>query len=164
MEKETKIKQLTERLAGYNKIITRLNTLIVALSDYDKKTINKTFFDKYFIDKDGRKDWKGRIYTDFHFTDKAYEWQKYAKRIYLDKSEYLEVDDTTKQTVLKQALEKSASVYAWIESAKKELENTQNTDEEQLIKDLQAVYFKHNKPSLWGDILNHYEVKYPDNE
>ncbi len=176
MEKEKRIAELLKYKDQYAKVLTRLETLLTALKDYNKDAINKTFFEKYFSMKydssydyipegskigDIRKDWKGNIYTEFHFSDKRWDWEKYYKRIYLAESEYLEASSNKRLDIIKETEQKIDSVKNWIANNDKELANVQSVDEKQLVADLIAVYKKHNAPEIWDKVLSSYEVKYP---
>lgn len=162
------IEEKTAHIKEYNAILDRLETLKIALLDYDKNIINKTFFEKYFTRKDEAgavvKDWKNRIVTDYKFTDPAYSFQKDVDGlIFLAHSEYLEVSGKDKKTVLEAVNSKIDIVAGWINNANNSVKEAKNTNERAIIDDLKAVYKKHNNPSFWGKILDLYEVKYPNN-
>ncbi len=163
--KQEKKDQLQQQLENYKKILARVQELKTALSSYDKNIINKTFFEKYFTFKDINgelsKDWKGNLNTSFQFSGKAYNFDRYEKRIFLAFSEYVEVNATDKTTVIKAVEEKESNILNWIKTTEERLAENDTIDEETIKAEIIAIFYKYNKPSLWGKILEDYEVKYP---
>ncbi len=111
-----KIEDFTTKIADYNEAIKEGERLLGALIEYDKKTINKTFFEKYFTlrhDKeslewasgkkegDARTDWKGNIVTDFKLSPPTYSFQK-GKQIYLYKSYRIEDIESNQREYIEQ--------------------------------------------------------------
>ena len=171
--KEQKEKELLKTIADYKTMLSKAEELEKALADYDKNIINKTFFEKYFTElfTEEYKTWSdyklgepiirnGVKRTTFFFSDKPYKWADYSKRIWLFRQEYIEVKATDKATVRRATAEKIETLKIWLDNATKHLEEVQATDEETIKREIIAIYNKY-KPSLWSEILNSYEVKYP---
>lgn len=162
MIKERKIKQLEESNEQRKAVLVRLNKLRMALEEYDKPTINKTFFEKYFtLHEDSgevSKNWKGEIQTGFRFSDKQYSFDRFYKRIYLAGSEYLEVQDNTKEGIYNAVKSRIKVLEEWIEDNKKKQKNLRAINETKILKELRLLKDQYKADEIWSELLD--EVKY----
>jgi hypothetical protein len=157
-----------QRLQGYLKIyneqLERATKILEALEDYDKKTINKTFFEKYFSWKNEKgeliRTWKGDISTDVHFSDKQFTWSTYHKRIFIGNSEYIEVQNTDKSEVLQATKIKIGLLQTWISDTKIKMLHIEEIDEEAILQELKEIKQKHKTGILWSELLE--KAKYID--
>lgn len=160
-----KIKEYQEVINRTEEAIARAKLLYSALSTWDKKIVNKSFFEHYFTmhDTDGEihKDWKGKIVTDFKFIDMPYS-HMHGKRIHLGMYEYVEVDNTDTMHVCERVKKMIAILEERIAHYKKSIEELEAVNEEAITKDLIAVWKKHGKPSIWSKLLDSYDVQNPE--
>lgn len=162
--KDQKIKELKGYIEGYQKTLKRLNELKIALDNYDKENINKTFFVKYFSrkDDDGKVllNWKGEVSTDFYFSDPSYSFEK-GKKIFINNSLYIEnIIQKTKTEILGLVNEKIGHVSNWINTDQNRIISLENFNQDKFIADMRAIYVKYGEPEFWTELLNIYEVKY----
>ena len=144
---DNKIKEKQEYIEKYNEAIKNGFELLEALEDYDKATINKTFFEKYFILKDdkgeARKDWKGVLYTKFKLSEQEYSWKK-GYTIHL--AGYEKVDDIENRDrlhIIERTKDKIQCLKNWRDNAIVERDLYKNLDIDAFIKDIKSVYDKY---------------------
>lgn len=155
--KKIKLEELATSKESYIKTISRLQELIKALMEYDKKTIDKKFFDKYFFVK-----LEYRDFYDFSIQPKRYEYiGEHKHEIYIWGYTYLEIKSRDRIHILEVAQESLDNFNLWISQNEEQTKKLEALDDMDIVKDLQAVFFKHGSPDLWGKILDSYEVKYP---
>lgn len=138
-----------DTLKGYEKSLERAGELKKALEDYTKNTINKTFFDKYFLTKGEYRD-----FHEFSISDKQYNIGSHTFEIYLNGYEKLEINNRDRIHILEKLNEKIEFLKGWKDSATKKLENILATDEKAIEADIKAVYEKHGKPYAFKTILD----------
>lgn len=154
---QKRIEELNFSIADISKAIKKANSLAIALADYDKATINKRFFEKYFtlFDEKGevRKSYKGEVYTAFKFSDKTYSFEK-GKKIYIDGHYSIDDIETTDRKEL------LVIVNNWLAKRKEALTDYEKKltaltafNENDFIADLKALWIKHGKPSHWRKLL-----------
>jgi len=159
MQNPTKreIDETAESIANIKKAITKAEELEKALADYDKATINKRFFEKYFsmLDEKGEvlKGWKGEAYTAFKFSAPTYSFQK-GKRIYINGNYYIDDIETTDRkellTIVNNWLAKRKEALTEYE---KEMTELTAFDETAFKTDLKALWIKYGKPNHWRRLL-----------
>lgn len=157
MNKQEKLLNIEQYKLYAINILSVLDSLKKALIDYDKKIIDKRFFEKYFsIKKDEYRDW-----TKYSLSKPRYSFDKHAYEIYLGKEDKLELAARSKTCILDAIEEKIKYIDNNVARYEKEKEEVTSIDEELLKKDILAVYEKHNKPSIWQSVLDDYSIKYP---
>lgn len=165
---DKKITELDGYIATATNALVQAKELYSALATWDAKIVNKKFFEYHFSCRNEKgeleKEWKGNTKTRFYFSDKSYEWEKYAKKIYLKYPEYIKIPTTQTIDVCNAVKGEIEQLEANITHWNDEIKNLKQIDEAAIIKDLLAVYKKHGKPEIWRDILDNYEVKYPNEE
>lgn len=168
MTKQEKINQYKSYITSTEKQLARANLLLSAVQSWSKKTINKTFFEHYFTTHNEQgevsKDWKGNINTSFYFCDPEYNFNKYAKRVFIHDGEYITVNDTSTFELAEKTKQFIEAKEQGLERYNKVIKDLEAIDEQAIVKDLLAVYKKHNCDELWRDILDDYQVKYPRND
>ena len=166
MTKQEKINQYKSYIISTEKQLARASELLSAVQSWDKNKINKTFFEHYFTmhNEQGEvlKDWKGNTITSFAFSEPAYT--NYIKRVFIAEGEYIEVNDTTTSELAGKTRQFIEAKRQGLERYNKVIKDLEAIDEQAIIKDLLAVYKKHNCDELWRDILEDYQVKYPKND
>ena len=161
---QEKIKDCKESIEKAENALARAKLLYSGLSTWDKKVVNKTFFEHYFTTHDEkgevRKDWKGKIVTDFRLADMPYSYM-HGKRIHLAMYEYVEVDNADTAHVCERTKSTITSLTERIEQYKQKIKELETVDERAIIKDVLAVWKKHGKPSIWSKLLDSYDVQNP---
>jgi hypothetical protein len=131
--------------------------LLKALEEYDKKTINKRFFEKYFttLDDNGevRKNYQGDIYTKYSFSPALYSFNK-GKRISLGRNYNLEDIETTDRLELINLVKAFISQkQGHIDEVNKNIDELEAFDEKGFDADIKALWLKYGKPSIWSELL-----------
>lgn len=160
---------------AHNKI-KQCDELLNALEAHTGKLIDKRFFEKHFTIKGEYQD-----YTKYSLTGKHYEWDKYAHRIGLDRMhwtynaddngvetvraysdyEYIELQNRETAHVIAQVAWFKTRMRERIEYQTEQKKKLEAIDDNAIVAELQAVFFKYGEPETWGRILDLYEVKYP---
>lgn len=164
MQKEQEIIKLQGYIATSQTVIASLTELQTALDKHTGKVVNKTFFEKYFTltNEDGTPE--KRLYTEevrtkYCMYTSDFSWAPY--RIYLTTSETLNLlnRDTAhiRETVSHMLTAKQLSITEYTN----QITALNAFDEKALVSELLALYYKHGQPSIWQEILDQYEVKYP---
>lgn len=160
-ETAQRVEQYREYIKEATEAIKDLDELIPALANWPRKLIDKNFFaQKVFqIEREG---WHGaETYSKYHLSTPSYSFEKYAYQIYLNRSYKVELQDRETFHVLEACKSLKNDLVNRLKEYEDTIADLESVDESALIRDLQAVYFKHNKPQIWGRILDSYKVKYP---
>lgn len=156
---QKKIEQEELYIKEYNDAIVRGYKLLDALEDYTKDTINKTFFEKYFTSKytsewkelpqgvkvgDVRKDWKGKIYTEFSLSDSQFSFQK-PFRIFLANSQYIEdIENRNRSHIIEKTKEKIDLLKSWRDNCIVKRDKYKNFKVEEFKKDYKKLVDAYN--------------------
>ena len=160
--------------------IEQCDELLNALATHTGKLIDKRFFEKHFTQPDNG---FGRVWTKYSLHGKRYEWETdYNHRITLQRyvhtekvkdrdyststySDYETIELVTRETahVIERVQAKKQAMNERIAHYTEQLAQLETVDNSAIVKDLLAVYAKHNAPITWLEVLDMYEVKYPKN-
>jgi hypothetical protein len=152
----------------YNKSIDKAFILLNALEDYDKNTINKTFFEKYFarkykegdyIPKENKvgdiiRDWKGNITTDYNLQNATDTWNKYSHRVYLYDQNQVEVDNRDRQHMIERTKETIQNLKDWRDSAIVKRDFYRDFDLKAFKQDIKSLLEKYGATEYWYYINN----------
>jgi hypothetical protein len=157
---EAKIQQAKDRIASYQEAIDNMDELETALKLWKHKNVDARFFLEHF--KQGeQKNWQGKYCTKYNLSEPRYSFSKHNKEIYLNKDYSLELENRDTAHIIASIHDLRGRLETWKEETKVTIQGLKQLDEANLIKDLIALYHKHGKPSIWTEVLNIYEVKYP---
>jgi len=130
--------------------IGKCDRLLMALSDYKNKTVNATFFEKYFLEGES----EHRTWTEFRLKQADYREGQYQIWVGHNKNIY---------TPSRDRLDLIKAVTEAKENWKEQLFNTDgllnellNFNEDQFLADIKAVYIKHGSPAHANKILDSY--------
>lgn len=155
--KDKRIHEIEDTISRNTKAIEILHKLKNALEMWDRKNIDKTFFERFFLKK-GENDTR---WTALYLSKPQYSFQTFAHRIFITPGIELELESRETVHVLEKTEEMIERLNSWINEEKQELTKTEDLDEKALVKELIALYKKYNKPRIWQEVLDSYEVKYP---
>lgn len=160
------LKERNKTLNGYEAFKAKLEDVAKCLSQWDKKNINKKFFEHFFImkDEDGkvRNDWKGNVLTHYTIRKSGYSFEAGTLELVgFGPYQLVKLSDRSTEKALEAVNQKIENVTAWIAHEKQQIAELSRFDEEQFVADMRAVYVKYGKPDNWTSLLDIYEVKYP---
>ena len=151
-----KIIELQQEQEKYTKAHARAKTLLNALNKYDKKAINKTFFEKFFLvlDENGNaKQWGGKNHTEFSLHKGYYSHNEHLFEIYLEQGESItDIESRERTHIIEKTEEKLENLSNWIKATEKKIEfySTFNLDE--LKEELTELLKKHEALEYWYTI------------
>lgn len=152
----SKISEAKTAIDRFGKDLEAINELEAALKTHTGKLVDKRFFEKHFTISNEYRNW-----TKYNLLPPAYDWSKYNHRLYISQSVSLELQTRETIEILEALKLEREKIETWIKDRQARIVELSSINEKQLIRDLQAVYKKHGKPSIWGAVLDTFEVKYP---
>jgi len=159
--KNRELEKLTEYQTGYKARLEALTEIKGGLEKWTRKLIDKNFFEQFKEQaKDGTDKWNKYV-----LINPEYSWARYSHRIYLGRSmEQVELQSRETKHVLEEVNKAIENTEKWITENQGRIDSVESTDEEALKNDLLAVFEKHNKPKIWREVLDSYEIKYPNED
>lgn len=152
--KNSEIESRTKTHEQYIETLEALRELEAGLSTWDRKIIDKNFFKRFEEKREGYTYHKYSLYKSTRSWGAPYSIHlKHNNRLELDSRETAHVREMIKKDIERYTL--------WDEQNAKRIESLESTDEDALRRDLLAVWEKHNRPEIWRQTLDSYEVKYP---
>lgn len=152
---EKRIKEYGDYIEENGKKIAELEVLLACLKKAKGKVMDKRTFAEFEEDK-GLWKWY-RFSCDRNTQGYGAPYRIKTGVVYL----YVELESRE----VAEAIEKIPTMLAKLRKdtneAIGEMEKIKTVDEDALIADLIAVYEKHGRPSIWGEVLEVYQVKYP---
>jgi hypothetical protein len=160
MKKEEVKQQELERLQGYadtyRQTLKDLAELEAPLLTWDKKIIDKRFFEQFFTEKNEWRNW-----TKYSFSKPEYSFSRYNYKIFLNRNHNLELQTREKEEILTAITELRVKLTEWLIENEAKTKTIGKVDEKKMVADILAVYKKHGCPDIWQKVLDKYEVKYP---
>ena len=149
-------------IENYNEGIKQGFILLEKLEEYDKKTITKAFFEKYFTitgeDGEVRKSWSGDILTEFKLSKREYSWQK-GFYIHLAKNNKVEeIESRERLHIIERVKDTIEKFKTWRDRAIVQRDFFRDFKLEDFKKDLEILKDKYNVGENWYYIYD--EVKY----
>jgi hypothetical protein len=166
--KEEKIEETQKYIDNIKEELSILLKLEKSLLGYDKKIIDKRFFEKYFFipDENGEpsKRYDGSLFTSLSISKNEYSWGKPYK-IHLKGYASIDLDNREREHILSVCLERVKNDKDNIEKIEDDLAKTKAVDLDKVVKEIRNVCIENSVPtSLWGKILDDYSVKYPNKD
>lgn len=155
-----------ERIQNYERYIESKEDAIVKCQElaesaeqWKNKLIDKNFFeqDRFKLVTD-----EGYTHFKYHMRRPEYSYRGSQYVVYLNRDYSLELKNRETAHVLECIHTMLAFLQTEIEECKKNIAELRNFNEDDLVKDLQALYVKYNRPEVWGKVLESYEVRYPE--
>lgn len=171
--KNEKLETAKKHLAGYAEKRQALTEILQAMETEKCKNIDKRFFEKHFNESHEVLRWDSETRKE---VNKIESWPKYSignpqysfQTGYLlnlgritDQWETLEIASRDRLEIIETIKTELEKLEKWQKEKAEEVLNIENVDEDKLVKDLQAVFTKHNNPKIWQAVLGRYDVKYP---
>lgn len=150
-----------DRITRYEQAIGSLEELDEALAKHEGKIVNKNFFIEHF--SLGEKDYHGNERTKYAIYPSSNSYDRYSHYIHVGQHGRLELQNRETAHIRSRIKEEWLKNKTWIKEAKNRIDDLKAFDEKALRADLLALWKKHNKPALWREILEHYDVKWPEN-
>lgn len=149
------IKQYQGYIDNANLALKEADEVLKALHKYTAKIITKTFFEQFF----SKTTEYGRAYTRFSLrVGEKYNDDKVFD-IVLGK-QVLQLPSRGRVDIILAIGDFKAKKETVILEYKEKINHLESIYEEELVNDLRAVYAKHNKPLIWSELLESYDVKY----
>lgn len=154
---QSQIVEAKESLKKQKEVLKNLSLLEKAVNQHNKKLVDKRFFEKHFTEKN-----EYSTYTKFSISDYRYSFGEFKKQIWIGSNEYLELKTSGTQEIKNAIQQKKNYTLDYCQNLQNKIDQLGSSDEKSIIKNLRAVFFKHNPPEqLWYNLLKEYEVIYP---
>lgn len=162
-EKKGLITSAKERVENYKIVLAQLDELANALKKWDKKTIDKRFFEKFFAYPAEDQKYSDKIRTHFSLWTSDKSWgSPYV--IYL-RNEKVEIENRDTLHIKDKIADKIALITQWREKSIEEIAQLEKADEDIITEKIVKVFKSSGCPvQLWRKILDSFEVKYPQDK
>ncbi len=158
--KKEVLERYNEHLARGQHLIESVGEILKALDSYTGQVVNARFFKKHFSESNEWSQWTSYAIIKARYSYRG-DFELHIPYTAGD-SEYINLE-SRETSHFKEILIKRLATYKEMnENTKKALSEVENTDEQAIKKEIIAIYTKHNKPSIWGEILKDYNVMYPN--
>jgi hypothetical protein len=132
--------------------------LLEKLEEYNGKTINKSFFEKYFTFTNEKgeisKNYQDELNTSFRISKSDYSFSKNQFNIYLHRHNRIELENRDRIHIIERTKEQIQSLQNWRDKVITERDFYKNFDLWQFKTDLKDLLTKYNATEYWYYIHN----------